>query len=61
MLTQNALEHEVGSSGPIFVAIAIFFFAFSSIIGNYYYGEANVRFLTQRPSAILVLRIITGG
>ena len=27
MLTQNALEHEVGSSGPIFVAIAIFFFA----------------------------------
>lgn len=61
MLTQNALEHEVGSSGPIFVAIAIFFFAFSSIIGNYYYGEANVRFLTQRPLAILVLRIITGG
>lgn len=61
MLTQNALEHEVGSSGPIFVAIAIFFFAFSSIIGNYYYGEANVRFLTQRSSAILVLRIITGG
>ena len=61
MLTQSALEHEVGSSGPIFVAIAIFFFAFSSIIGNYYYGEANVRFLTQRPSAILVLRIITGG
>ena len=61
MLTQNALEHEVGSSGPIFVAIAIFFFAFSSIIGNYYYGEANVRFLTQRPSAILILRIITGG
>lgn len=61
MLTQNALEHEVGSSGPIFVAIAIFFFAFSSIIGNYYYGEANVRFLTQRPLAILVLRTITGG
>lgn len=61
MLTQNALEHEVGSSGPIFVAIAIFFFAFSSIIGNYYYGETNVRFLTDRPSAIFVLRVITGG
>ena len=60
-LTQIALESEVGTAGPIFIAIAIFFFAFSSIIGNYYYGEANVRFLTQKPSAILVLRVITGG
>ena len=60
-LTQIALESEVGTAGPIFIAIAIFFFAFSSIIGNYYYGEANVRFLTQNPSAILVLRVITGG
>ena len=60
-LTQIALKSEVGTAGPIFIAIAIFFFAFSSIIGNYYYGEANVRFLTQKPSAILVLRVITGG
>ena len=61
LLTQVALESEVGAAGPIFIAIAIFFFAFSSIIGNYYYGEANVRFLTQKPSAILALRVITGG
>lgn len=61
LLTQVALEREVGAAGPIFIAIAIFFFAFSSIIGNYYYGEANVRFLTQKPSAILALRVITGG
>ena len=61
LLTQGALESEVGSAGPVFVAIAIFFFAFSSIIGNYYYGEANVRFLTHRPSAIIFLRVITGG
>ena len=61
LLTQAALESEVGTAGPVFIAIAIFFFAFSSIIGNYYYGETNVRFLTDRPSAILVLRVITGG
>lgn len=61
LLTQGALESEVGSAGPVFVAIAIFFFAFSSIIGNYYYGETNVRFLTHRPSAIIFLRVITGG
>lgn len=61
LLTQGALESEVGKAGPIFVAVAIFFFAFSSIIGNYYYGEANVRFLTRRPSTIILLRILTAG
>lgn len=61
ILTQGALDREVGSVGPIFVAIAIFFFAFSSIIGNYYYGEANVRFLTKKNTPIVLLRIITGG
>ena len=35
-LTQEAMTSQIGSSGRIFVAIAIFFFAFSSIIGNYY-------------------------
>ena len=45
-LTQHALTLEVGKAGGIFVAVAIFLFAFSSIIGNYYYGEANIRFIT---------------
>ena len=34
-LTQHALTLEVGKAGGIFVAVAIFLFAFSSIIGNY--------------------------
>ena len=46
-LTQAALQSEVGTWGPLFIAIAIFLFAFSSIIGNYYYGEANIRFIIQ--------------
>ena len=46
-LTQAALQQEVGAWGTFFVALAILLFAFSSIIGNYYYGEANVRFLTH--------------
>ena len=46
-LTQSALQSEVGSIGPLFVAVAIFLFAFSSIIGNYYYGEANIRFIIR--------------
>ena len=46
-LTQSALQSEVGAAGPVFIALAIFMFAFSSIIGNYYYGEANIRFITK--------------
>lgn len=49
-LTQHALTLEVGKAGGIFVAIAIFLFAFSSIIGNYYYGEANIRFITPKKA-----------
>jgi AGCS family alanine or glycine:cation symporter len=45
-LTQNALTSQVGSWGGIFIAICILLFAFSSIIGNYYYGETNIEFLS---------------
>jgi AGCS family alanine or glycine:cation symporter len=45
----------------VFVAIAIFLFAFSSIIGNYYYGEANIRFITPNPTVMTVYRILSGG
>ena len=61
VLTQAALESQIGSSGKIFVALAIFFFAFSSIIGNYYYGEANILFLTRRKWVLTVFRILSGG
>lgn len=69
-LTQSALQSEIGSSGPIFIAIAIFLFAFSSIIGNYYYGEANIRFLFGRKeennnrklkSILFFYRLCSGG
>ena len=60
-LTQAALNSEIGSFGPIFIAIAIFLFAFSSIIGNYYYGEANVRFLTSNPAILTIYRIFSAG
>ena len=60
-LTQAALEGQVGGWGTIFVAVAIFLFAFSSIIGNYYYGEANIRFLTNSKAAIFIFRLLSGG
>ena len=60
-LTQEALTAEIGNAGRIFVAIAIFFFAFSSIFGNYYYGEANIRFITKSRLALNIYRVIVGA
>ena len=60
-LTQSALESQIGSSGKFFVAVAIFFFAFSSIIGNYYYGETNVMFITRRKWVLNIYRFLSGG
>jgi len=60
-LTQAALASEVGPWGPKFVAFAILLFAFSSIIGNYYYGEANIRFMTNRRSVMTIYRLFSGG
>ena len=60
-LTQMALNNEIGSGGSIYVAIAILFFAFSSIIGNYYYGEANLRYITHNKWVMTVFRLMTGA
>lgn len=60
-LTQMALDNEIGSGGSTYVAISILFFAFSSIIGNYYYGEANLRYITHNKIVMAVFRLMTGA
>lgn len=57
-LTQEALTVQIGSAGRIFVAIAICFFAFSSIIGNYYYGEANIKFISSSKKVLNIYRTL---
>lgn len=56
-LTQNALSSQIGSFGSIFIAICVLLFAFSSIVGNYYYGEANIEFLTKKKIYLNLYRI----
>ena len=60
-LTQAAFTSQVGSLGSVFVAIAILLFAFSSIIGNYYYGESNIRFISRRPIYLWIYRVLVGA
>ncbi|MCQ2164398.1 MAG: alanine:cation symporter family protein [Bacteroidales bacterium] len=51
ILTSRSLESQIGHAGKYFITIAIFLFAFSTVIANYYYGETNVRYLFSRRSA----------
>lgn len=62
-LTQRAVDSEFHSHGfgTTFVSIAIFFFAFTSIVANYYYVETNVKFVSNKNIWIYVLRIAIGA
>jgi alanine or glycine:cation symporter, AGCS family len=57
-LTQQALTVHIGAAGNAFIAIAILFFAFTSIIGNYAYAESAMTYLNLGGRTwITVLRI----
>ncbi|WP_249870422.1 alanine/glycine:cation symporter family protein [Oceanobacillus saliphilus] len=56
-ITQTAFTQLLGDWAGIFVAIAIFLFAFSSILGNYYYGESNIAYIKDSKIGIFVYRI----
>ncbi|EGQ8590923.1 MULTISPECIES: alanine/glycine:cation symporter family protein [Vibrio] len=58
-LTQRALSSQVGDWGGIFIAVAIFFFAFTSIIANYSYAETNLIFLEHNNKrGLVVFRLV---
>ena len=61
-LTQRAIDSQFGlpGFGATFVSLAIFFFAFTSIVANYYYGETNIRFMTKRRGWLDGYRIAVG-
>ena len=58
-LTQSALVEHIGAFGGPFIAIAIFFFAFTSIIGNYSYAENALTYLgVGNRTGLTVLRVV---
>ena len=61
-LTQAALTSQIGSAGKIFIACAVFFFAFTSIVANYAYAENNLVFLEHNhPTGLLFFRLFVLG
>ncbi len=53
---QAALQRSVGEWGIHFITFSIFAFAFTSLIGNYYYAEANILFIKNNPVFLNVFR-----
>lgn len=60
-LTQAAIESYVGSWGADFLAVLLFLFAYSSIIGNYAYAESNMQFIKNSKTAMTIFRMIVLG
>ena len=64
-LTQTAFTSAFGSFGSIFIAICMLFFAFSTILGWYFFGETNVKYLfgekAVKPYILLVCAFIIIG
>ena len=61
-LTQAALQEHVGDWGTYFIAIAILFFAFTSIVANYSYAETNLMFLEHNSNkGMFIFRLLVLG
>lgn len=57
-LTQDALVSTLGSWSSIALSVIIFLLAFSSILGNYYYGESNLEFINPNRALLAGYRIL---
>ena len=57
-MTQYALTVLFGPIGGIILSIAIFFFAFSTILTGYFYGESNVKYLFRNEKILLPIRVL---
>ena len=57
-LTQYALTELFGPIGGVILAISIFFFAFSTILTGYFYGECNVKYLCKTEKILYPVRVI---
>ena len=64
-VAQAAFEHGFGGIGPKFVALCLLFFAFSTIIGWYFFARQNIKYLfgdkAMIPFTIIVIACVFGG
>lgn len=56
-LVQHNLEAQLGAWAPYAITVFIIMFSFSSLVGNYYYGEININHLTDKKYVLHLFRI----
>ena len=56
-LLQQCVSRVIGPIGVHFVTVIVCLFAFTSILGNYFYAEANILFITQNKAVMYLFRI----
>jgi AGCS family alanine or glycine:cation symporter len=65
VLAQSAFNAGLGTFGPVFIAFCMLFFAFTTIVGWYYFGEVNVRALfgdkAVKVYAVIVILCVAVG
>ena len=59
-LTQVAFSSVLGQAGNIFIAICLLFFAFSTIVGWYFFGQANIRYLFGQRAVKFYSLLVVG-
>jgi len=62
--TQLALQSVIGGTGKVFVAVALFFFAFTTLLAYYYIAETNVAYIRRSfriPYELTVLKLVLMG
>lgn len=57
-VTQQAYTYVYGYFGSLFISVSLFFFAFSTIVGWYYYGEMNIRYLFNSQRAVRAYQLM---
>ena len=56
-LLQQCVARVIGPIGIHFVTVIVCLFAFTSIIGNYFYAEANILFITKNKTVLALFRV----
>lgn len=55
---QAALDSQFGQIGIIFITVSIVLFAFTSLIGNFYYVELNIKYISENKTFMVIMKIL---
>ena len=58
---QESMRESLGNFGPVFIAVALSLFAFTTLIGNYFYCEGCLRFIIKEKPGKSLLTVFRLG